>query len=458
MQFNRRAFLKGAGGVSVGLPLLEWGASARAQTAPTRVVFVTVGHSFEVSRGVDSWLPKGDWAALSPLLEPLAAHKDRLLLLSGIDNMVSTAQMVPSNGHNFTSRSFLTYMPSRTALDASGNLLPSPPECAASTLAGGPSIDYVLADALKVENLNLRVGDYPVEHCRSYRVDGTLDAGNPSPQGAFERLFGASAPAMSLTPEQRLRQRRGSVLDAVKTNFDSTLARVGRDDRVRLERHASHIRQLEEKLARTTQLVCAQPKLTITKPLPSNFNASAEGKFDDVVAAAHIDLVATAFACQATRVAHIHFSNYHAATFPFLNGGLDYIVAGWHATVHLDAGTDEQRLKAMRWFPQVVADLLTRLQGTPEGAGTLLDNTLVVFMSSLRQGHATDDLPVLLAGNLAGALRTGRHVHYAPARTTGDLFTTLLQTMGVPAKSFGWDRGVAKNGRPFNSGPLPSWA
>src|SRR5690349_21205423 len=112
-QPSRRAVLKGAGGVALGLPLLEMtsGKAYAGPDSPKRLVLVTVGHSVTVTKNVDSWLPTGDFANLSPVLQPLMPHRDKLLLLSGIDNRVGAMGVTTSDGHNLNSRTFLTCMP-----------------------------------------------------------------------------------------------------------------------------------------------------------------------------------------------------------------------------------------------------------------------------------------------------------------------------------------------------------
>jgi hypothetical protein len=458
---SRRAVLRGLGGVTLGLPLLEaMGNEAFAQTATKRFVLVSVGHSVDINKSGDSWLPKAaDFAKLSPVLAPLVPLQDKLLVLSGIDNVLANGDLVPSNGHNYSSRSLLTCMPTKGALDGAGNLLANRPECTPSSAAAGPSFEYVLANAWKEEVLNLRVGERPDEHIRSFHLDGTADLGIASPQAAFDKVFKATstAPGAPLGAAERLRAKRKSILDAVQSSFSRTVTRMGTEDRMRLERHAEQIRQFELGLDKTVKITCQSPKLNPPRPLPASFEQS-EGRSDDAIAAAQVELIATAFACGAARVAHLHFTNIQTNTFAFLNGGQDFINGGWHNVVHIDAGTDEMRLRSMQWYSKVFADLITRLQQTPEGAGSVFDNTVVMFISSLRQNyHGVTDLPVLIAGNLGGKIKTGRLIKYSPARTTADLYTTVLNLMDVPATSFGWNKGTI-GGRAFNNGPLPSWA
>jgi hypothetical protein len=459
---SRRAVLTGAGGVTLGLPFLEiTGGRAQAQAQPPpRLIIVSVGHSVQVQHGGESWLPGPDFTQLSPILQPLLPRQDKLLVLSGIDNLLASAGVVPSNGHNFSSRSLLTCMPTRSAIDGGGGLVSDPPGCEVGSAAGGPSFEYVVASAWKENVLNLRVGERPGEHSRSFRMDGSADEGNPSPVDAFDRLFNVKTPptagrAVSATPADRLRARRRSILDAVRSNFEGAMSRMGAGDRLRLENHANQIREFELGLEQVSRIVCSSPRLDPPRPLPSAFSQS-EGRNDDVIAAAQVQLITTAFACQATRGAHLHFSNIQDNTFPWLAGGQDFIPGGWHQVVHLDQGSDDQRLRPMQWYMKVVADLLDRLEHTPEGAGTLADSTLVLWISSLRTGaHGTDNLPVLLAGSLGGKIKTGRHIRYR-ARTTGDLFTTLLATLDIPSSGFGWNQGSA-SGRAFINGPLAGW-
>jgi hypothetical protein len=452
---TRRAVLRGAGGAMLGLPLLELTGGKAFAAAPKKFLVVSVGHSVDVRRGADAWLPsKSNFAQLSPILQPLIPQQQRLLVLSGIDNVLNSTNLVPSNGHNFSSRSLLTCMPTREALDASGRLVAGPPQCEITSAAAGPSIEYAVAAGWKENVLNLRVGERPSEHNRSFRPDGTLDEGVPSPVAAFSRVF-AVKPAAGAIPSSaadRLQARRRSILDAVRTNFDRAMVRMGADDRVRLQRHADQVRQLELGLDQVSHITCSSPRLNPPKPLPAQFE-QGEGRADDAIAGGQIDLAVTALSCGATRVAHVHFSNIQNNTFPWLAGGTDFVTGGWHSVVHIDSGSDDQRLRGMQWYMSVFGDLLNRLAATPDGTGTLLDSTLVLFISSLRQSnHGTTDLPVIVAGN---QVKGGRLLSFKNA-TTGDLYTTILNTLDQPTSSFGW-KGTALNGRPFNNGPLSGW-
>ncbi len=461
-RMNRRALLRGAGGITVGLPWLEFTAgTAQADVAPKRLVIVSCGHSVDVTRGMNKWIPPGaDLSVLSPILDPLAPHKNKLCVVSNLINNVGQMKAISSNGHNYSSRSLLTCMPTKEALEANGDLKATAPECKIGSVAGGPSLEYFVANQWKDEALNLRIGESPGEHGRSFRMDTTADLGQPNPQIAFDRLFKAKPMAGMITPEERLRSKRGSILDAVKDSYLKVQTKVGAEDKARLQRHLAHIRQYEMNISRVVKIVCDNPKLNVTKPLPAasvvNGFERAEGRFDDAIAAAQMDVAVTALACQATRVAHLHFSNFQTNVFPWLNNGENFLNTSWHGVVHMDKGTDEERLRPMRWYMEVLGDLLTRLNDTKEGAGSLLDSTLVLWISSLRDaGHGTNDLPVVLAGGAKTRLKTGQHLKLTTARSLADLYVTMLNMLDIPAMTFGWNKGVnPANNRPFNNGPL----
>lgn len=462
-QMNRRALLRGAGGVTIGLPWLELTAgTAHAQAAPKRLIIVSVGHSVDVKRSTNSWLPPGtDLSQMSPILEPLAPHKSKICVVSNLHNTVGQMKAIPTNGHNYPSRSFLSCMPPKDAIEANGELKAAPPECKLFSVAGGPSLEYFVANQWKVDALNLRIGEPPGEHNRSFRMDSTGDSGQPNPQIAFDRLFKAkpATPGM-LTAEERLRSKRVSILDAVKDSYVKVQTKVGAEDKARLQRHLEHIRMFETNISRVVKIVCDNPTLTITKPLPApsvvNGFERPDGIFDDAIAAAQIDVAVTALACQATRVAHLHFSNFQLNRFPWLNNGEDLITAGWHAVVHMEKGNDDQRLIAMRWYMQVLGDLLTRLNDTKEGDGSLLDSTMVLWISSLRDGgHGVSDLPVLLAGGPKTKLKGGQHLKLTTGRSLADLYVAMMNMLDIPVTTFGWNKGVnAATGRAYFGGPL----
>lgn len=460
IKMNRRRFLAtgATAGAALGVPwLASLAERAGAQVAMPnlRFVLVTIGHSIMPESGRYAWLPSaGPIGTLPRVLEPLAPFRDRMAVVGGVDNAV--IDLVSSNGHNASSRTFMTCMPHADALDSSGNLIATGMNLDHASDGGGPSIEYVMADALGGAPLTLRIGERNGEHRRTFRLDGSDDYGQADPTVAFDRLFGSiEAPPMNLSPRERLALRRNDIMNTVQANYRALANRVGAEDRVRLEQHADLIRSFQEELTQTVEIVCDNPELPRPPGWPSQFE-TGECRNDDVIVPTHNSLIATALGCSSTRVVSLHFSAMQGNRFPFLNGGRDMFVdPNWHGVVHHDGGTDEERYRAMGWYFDMLADLLAKLDAVPEGEGTLLDNTIVVFTSTLaNSAHGTDNLPFLFFGGSRTGLATGQTIDYrnGTRRKLGDVWTTCLNLMGIPATSFGWTRDV--RGQPTHAGVL----
>lgn len=468
MSITRRHFLRGGTGIAVGLPFLEMFAPSRASAdhVPKRVLVLATGFSMDINSSFEraAFTPTGDEAgitALSPILAPFEAYRDRMTVVGGLNNVVATT--MSSNGHNASGKTLLTCYPTKDAFDNVGTFIPATP-CEWDSDMAGPSFDHYLASRFPGNLLNLSIGPVNAEHrFRWQQVGDTVifDEGVQNPQAAFDSLFGGlQQPAAEPTPLQILHSKRGSVLDAVLGEFGALRARAGAADRVRLDEHASMIRELEIEVGQVVQIVCDNPALT----LPPNWAqadaamGNEEGIYDDIVLRVMGQVAATALACQATQVASIHLRNIQTASFPWLNGGSAFIPANFHAVVHHDEGTAEQREAIFRWHAQAFTEIMDVMAATPDGHDTtLLDNTLVVWASSLRaSSHSTDDLPVVLFGDLQGALRMGRVVDYAArgSRPLGDLWTTVLNAMDINDSSFGFVDGTGPAGEPLAVGPL----
>jgi|GEM_PF-617884 len=494
---GRRAFLKGAGAVTLGLPFLEL-TSSTAHAAPgdhpQRLLILSMGHSMDVNGSYDdaNLLPThtgGVLDAMSPVLQPLAPHMSKVNYMLGIDNLVS--QSLSSNGHNASGRTLLAYQPhAGAAFNPDGSLNAVQDGNSVEGIhAGpqgypiGPSINYFIANQLGAAPLNLRVGGDHTEHARDFYAtqNGSgetvilRDPCQQDPRAAFDSLFGAVGQPPEQTPQARLRRKQGSVLDAVLGQFNGLMNVVGADDRARLDRHATHIRELERQLDEVVTVTCEEPQQNFPGGLPTTTD-TGEARADDLFFQAQLDVVRTAFACQSAQVAHIHFSHIQNNRFPFMNGGSDLFVDdNWHAVVHHDNGDGPQavadRLLSYQWYSQCLAQAITAFEGVSEGEGTLMDNTLIVWLSSLRySSHSTNNLPIVTAGDVQGQLHTGRffdfNTHGADGATLGDLWTSVANIMLMPTLANGWNNRVVdafghnvgtRNGRAYQNGPLPGW-
>jgi hypothetical protein len=249
--------------------------------------------------------------------------------------------------------------------------------------------------------------------------------------------------ALTLSPREKLRAHRPTVLGAVKDSIHGLEKKVSTADRQRLQAHAARIADLEARLSRPPPGACEGVDLRLPEGLPEAAPAGWRPSWpdEDLYARAQIDVAVAAMSCGAARVVTLQHTNYDGATFDFLGQGA---FQGWHAMVHGDMGGHPSQNPSLtagfRWYASSFAHLLERMQSVVEPDGrTLLDHSLVLWISEFGDGavHSTSELPVVLAGGVGGRLRTGRHVAAAGA-STGDLFASLFELFGVSSEGFGY--------------------
>lgn len=464
---TRRNFLLGAGGATLALPYLRSLDVRAGGSAPVKRLVVVVQPQGFI---MDEWRPIGTGSdfTLSPILAPLEPHADRVVVVSGLDNVVTDLNF-GAGGHNSALKCLLTGMPLSANLGPDGALLPQdqhvPGDQSYDVFAGGPSIDQVIAERLAApvpyQSLEFAVGTDSYLNAQQVFVRGPdepLGTMN-DPRAAFDRLFAGFDPG-DPSPLQRLRGARSSVLDRVGGSYESLSARLGAEDRRVLEAHTSKIRELEQRFAGGGDFGagCAIPSVSV----PGDYDPH-NSDFDDVGAMAQIDLMVMALACDMTRVASLQFTNGQNNRFPWLGltipdpswPGYNAVEwPDWHGMFHIspDPARDHPEpraamVAAMRWYAEKFAYLLQRMAETPDGDGSLLDSSLVVWVSEFGDGaaHWAWDLPVVLAGNLGGALQTGRHLQFpgrvnnpATGYTNNDLLVSILQLFGYGDESFGY--------------------
>lgn len=440
MSISRRKFIRGAGGVTLALPFLELFATRAAWASegvgPKRLIIV----SHQQGTVLNQWVPTGtdrDFT-LGPILEPLRSWRDRMLVISGLDNRIPRFNS-SGNGHQNADSSLLTCAP----FLAQG---------ADPLVAGGPSLDQVIAERIGADSPLLRL-DLAIGGGNSGRGTVTspkhwYGAGDPvvftsDPVRAFQSLFGGQD---SREEQERLRLRRASVLDAVLENFQAFRSRVGVEDRMRLDAHVDKIRQLERRVTSDAALACVPPSLALPDGYDSGFD-------DDISLPVQVDIAAAAMGCDLTRVVNLWFASGHDPTFPWLDVEGRPVVDtnrydNWHAMVH--DGRDEPGLVAgFTWYAEQFAGLLQTLSERIDTDGdTLLDSSLVMWITEFGNGagHNTLKIPVILAGNLCGQ-ELGRHLdlmsggpdaNWTPGEfVTGQLYTSILQMFGGEDSSFG---------------------
>jgi hypothetical protein len=425
---SRRAVLRGLGGVAIGLPLLD-AMNASAQTTPSFPKrFIVV---FSADGTVQpNWVPTGTETSftLSPILGPLAPYQSKLLILHGV-NMVSSYNG-PGDGHQCGMGHMLT----GTELQ-SGTLFTGGNGGTAGW-AGGISVDQAIANVVGTQTkfsslqFGVQVQGATVWSRMSYTGPAQPLPPENDPSAAFTRIFGSlGSDPFGIA---KLQAQRKSVLDSVIADYSSLNQRLGASDQQRLDAHLTAIRDIETRLSLPGGQLggsCQMPSMSSLDPNnPANFGAIGQ---------LQMDLLAMSLACDLTRVASLQWSqSVSNVVHTWLN-----ISMGHHDLSHEpDSNTTAQNqlTQINNWYAQQFAYLLGKLDSIPEGSGTMLDNTAVLWGNELGIGntHTRDDVPWVVAGSCGGYFKTGRYIEFNNV-PHNNMHVSLMNAMGIPATTFG---------------------
>ena len=430
----RRTFLRGAG-ATLALPLLEGMVPAFA-AAPNPALRLAVVYAPN-GMMMDKWTPAAEGAAfdLPPILEPLAAFQDRFLVLSGLSQREAYAR--PSDvdkdfaPHERAGAGFLT----GTHANRRGPLAPSIDQVAAQELGKQTQLASL---ELGLHNTDL-VGQ--CEKGWSCAVLRTLSWRSPTtplptesrPRAVFERLFGDSS---STEPAERVARARKdqSLLDAVTEAAHRLLTRVGPSDRVKVGEYLDAIRDVERRIQLAEEQSSRDlPVLTRPSGVPESFDEHAKLMFD---------LNLLAFQADLTRVTTFMMGREQSDR-SFREIGIS---DAHHALTH-HGGNPALIAKVIQiniFHSELFAYFLERMRATPDGDGSLLDHSMIMYGSGIGEGngHNFTNLPILLAGEGGGQIKPGRHVRYAAEDTPiSNLYLTLLGNLGLSLETFGDSNG-----------------
>lgn len=438
LKLSRRALLRGAGGIAIGLPFLEimarsGSASAQAAPIPQRfVVFFSPNGSIR-----ENWTPSGSATdfQLSTILTPLEPYKSKLIVIDGLED--EAAKNGPGDDHMRGMGTMLTSTELQPGTTQGGC-------CEPAGLAGGISLDQKIAGAIGTST-KFKSVEFGVQAKSSGTVWGyTAYAGagqalppENNPGAIFDRVF--SEVGQDQATALRLRTERKSVLDAVMGSYSALSPKLGASDKQKLDEHLSQIRDLEKRLIVPDAVGanCTKP----TSPDPS-FDYQSNDQFP-AVGKLQMDLLIMALACDLTRVASIQWENSVGQTrFTWL--GMD---RGHHDMSHDgDDNTDtvNKLTQINAWYSQQLLYMMDAMSKVPEGGATMLDHTLILWCNELGRGnvHSHTGMPVLLAGGAAAAphaLQMGRFLQFPDSQNakTADLCVSLLNVFGLPDKTFG---------------------
>jgi hypothetical protein len=236
------------------------------------------------------------------------------------------------------------------------------------------------------------------------------------PRLVFERLFGGNDPKR----EQRDALRR-SILDYVREDSKALASRLGADDRRRMDEYLSAIREIERRIERVANFPAVpRPELTIQAGIPRDYQEHCR---------LMCDLIVLAFQSDITRIGTFALTN-ELSERAFPEHG---VKEGHHGITHEGERGYPKLTLVNQLHMRQLAYLLGKLKSVREGSGTLLDHCLIAYGSALSDGgaHSNTNLPILLAGNAGGTVKTGRHIRYAKDTPLNNLWLSMLERVDV---------------------------
>ena len=422
-QFARRTFLRGLG-VSMALPWMEsvrvWGdepggKKASGSEAPVRVAVFFAGNGFHGKE----WWARGEGKAmeLGQVLEPLGDFRERMLFVQGLYN----EEALKGNIHS----------------SQTGNLLSGAPLASGGEIRSGTSFDQLVAQhngrSTKVPSLVLACEKANPSVHKNYSMlySSHISWSSPTtptplelyPALAFDRLFKDGAG-----------KGDQSVLDSVMGDAQDLRRKISRRDQQKLDEYLDSVREVEvriESAGKGGRLEGWRP--TLEKP---NIPRPADGIPQDIGEHMRLmsDILVLGFQTDSTRVGTLKLNNDHSSL-RFPNLGVDYMIH--HLLSHSDTA---DWLKVNRFFTEQVAYVARKLAAIQEGPRTALDNSMLLFLSSMMSGsHDATQLPVVMVGGGGGRIQGGRVLNYRgkPERQMCRLYLSVMDKVGVRPARFG---------------------
>ncbi len=434
MALSRRTVLRGIG-ATVALPLLDGMVPAFAALRDTvanaapRLSVLYVGNGAVMK----SWTPATEGAGydMTPILEPLAPFRDRLIVVSGIENKPGLALPgEPAGGHGRVSGSFLTGVHVKPTEGADFQAAISIDQIAAQQLGQHTELASLELSLESTEFAGACDAGFSCAYTTtlSWRGPTTPLPMETNPRAVFERLFGDRDSTDSAARLARIEADR-SILDSVVRKATRLQQRLGSRDRAKLSEYLEAIRDVERRIQKAEeQSARALPLVEQPAGAPDTFEDYAKLMFDLQVLAYQSDLTRVITFMMAPELS--------ARTYPEAG------VADPHHAISHHQGDPEKLAKLVKigtYHTTLFAYYLAKLQSTPDGDGCLLDRMNIIYARGMSDpnGHDPRNLPLVVLGT---GLKGGRHIRYDGAPLT-NLHMTMLAHVGVPVERIGDSTG-----------------
>jgi len=428
---SRRTLLRGMG-VSIALPMLDSMVPAQTPTAKTAAAAKSRLSCIYVPHGatMDKWTPatEGTGFELTEILQPLKPFRDRINIISDLSHPQAYGGGSATSNHNRSAATFLSG--AHAELGPRAHLGITVDQFAAQHIGQDtplPSIE------LMIEDSSLSCGDLSCAYRDTISWQGPsapLPMQN-NPQVVFERLFGDG----STDAERRTRRQQSvSLLDSVLGEAATLQRRLPAADRNRVDQYLNDIREIErriEKAAKQASSDLALPDAPVGAP--KEVEEHIKLMFDLQVLAWQADITRVTTLLLAKELSN--------AVYPKSGVKDAFHILSHHSNIR----ENQDRFAVLnRYHVGLLAYLLDKLQKTPDGDGTLLDHSLVLYGSAMGDAnqHNHYPLPIVLAGGASGKLKGGRHIRNTPETTMSNLLVAMLDKLDIPTEKFGDSTGM----------------
>ncbi len=426
----RRTFIRGMG-ATLALPLLDAmvpAMSALSKAAP-RFAAIYCGNG----ANMDDWTPAtaGVGFEFSPILKPLEAFRDRTLVFTGLDNFPATDQGDSGGQHPRAAPAFMSCV--------------HPKQTEGADVQAGTTIDQLIAQQIcrdsKLSSLEVAVDRNDVvgacDHGYACAYMNSMSWKTPTmplpsetnPRFVFERLFGSGDTAEARVARS---QEDRSLLDGVTQEISQLRRKLGPRDGVKLSEYLDAIRDVERRIAKseshnTDFAVPARPA-----GVPETFKEYAELMFD---------LQVLAFQADITRVSSFLMARENVDR-SYAEIGLP---EAHHSMSHHANNPEKMAVfsKLNTYHVETLAYFLKKLQAIPDGDGSLLDHSIVLYGSGMSDGntHNNYNVPVVVVGGRDQQMKGNRHLKYPKGTPLANLSLSLMDKFGVNLDRFGDSTG-----------------
>ena len=423
---SRRTVLRGLG-VTLALPLLD--SMIPAQTPLAKTAAKAAPHMgfiyFPHGAIMDQWTPTAEGAnfQISPILKPLEPFRNQLTVVSGLGNRAADGSSV----HATAPGTWLSGVAPRPTHEPFGGVTVD--QIAAQHIGQDtplPSLE--LATEERYGNGGACDREYGCSYANtiSFRTPTTPLPMEFDPHKVFEKLFGKGG-----TEEERKQrtEESGSILDAITKDANRLRASLGTDDKNKVNDYMESVREIERRLQKSAGSVSADLKLPeIPAGIPENFDERINLMFD---------MAALAYQANLTRV----FSMMMTREASNLTYGHIGVPDAFHPTSHHQNNPQkiEKLVKIQTYHTKVLARFLTKLKAMPDGDGSMLDHSLILFGSNMSNSnmHNHFPLPLTLVGGACGRVKGNQHLRYADHTPVANLLLAILDRAGVPTEKIG---------------------